>query len=84
VGNYRVEVTVLAGDGCHRDVADHGTVVGCGRPRCPDCAARRFVRELQGSGHLIENATLTRSTLTNKTVVDDLVSGLRKGSFPAD
>lgn len=81
MGQYRVEVTAVGGHGCQREVKDGGSVEGCGLLSCPDCAARRFIHDLQGSGQSIESATLTHWPGTDTEVVDDLLSGVRKGSF---
>ena len=80
MGQYRVEVVAVGGHGCQREVKDGGTVTGCGGSYCPDCAAREFVDGLKRRGH-IERATLTHWPGTKEEVIDDLLTGKRKGSF---
>jgi hypothetical protein len=81
MGQFRVTVNAVGGHGCQREKGDGEFVPGCDRPGCPDCIAREMVRRLKRSGATVENATLEHWPETGNTVVDDLVTGLRKGSF---
>jgi hypothetical protein len=77
MGQYRLSVTAVGPHGDHRDIKDGGVVVGCESDTCFDCRIRRFVAAL---GNL-EEATLTHWPGKPDEVVDDLVTGVRKGSF---
>ena len=81
MGNYRVEVNAVGGHGCQREVKDGGTVYGCGRRDCPDCTAREFVAELKRRGNSVSSATLTHWPGEPSEVQDNLLTGIRKGSF---
>jgi hypothetical protein len=81
MGMFVVNVQAVGGHGCQRDIKDSQVVAGCGQPTCPDCIARRFVAELKNSGASVETATLTHWPGQPGVVVDDLVSGVRAGSF---
>jgi hypothetical protein len=81
MGRFQVTITAIGGHGCQRDRKDGHTVVGCGSATCPDCQARRFVRALRDTGSSIEAATLEHWPGTPELVVDDLVAGVRRGSF---
>lgn len=59
MGDYRITIDAVGGHGCQRGVKDGETVAAdCGSPSCPDCRARRFVRELMDSGNSVNKATL--------------------------
>ena len=81
MGQYRIEVVAVGGHGCQREKKDGSDIRYCSDPLCPDCDARRFIRQLQSTGQSIEKATFTHWPGTEDEVVDDLVSGIRKGSF---
>ncbi len=80
MGRYRIEIVAVGGHGCNRDIKEGGTSYGCGRMGCPDCEARRFVRELQRS-QTVEKAEFTHWPGTPTEVRDDLLTGKRGGSF---
>ena len=81
MGKFVVNVQAVGGHGCQREKKDGETVEGCGLPACPDCAARGLVKTLKSMGCSIESATLTHWPGDPSTVVDDLLSGKRTGSF---
>ncbi len=85
MGNFRIEIDAVGGHGCQREVGDGGTVTGCGQPHCPDCIARRFVAELKAAGVFScppsASATLIHWPGSKGEVRDDLLTGVRKGSF---
>ena len=81
MGTYRIEIQAVGGHGCQRDVTDGQVVYGCGRIGCPDCEAREFVWRLREKGQSVEKATLTHWPGTPSEVSDDLLTGIRAGSF---
>jgi hypothetical protein len=82
MGQFRVEVTAVGGHGCQRQIKDGGQVQQfCGIPGCPDCAAREFVRLLKRTGASLEKAEIIHWPGTSTEVRDDMLTGLRKGSF---
>jgi hypothetical protein len=81
MGDFRIEVNAVGGHGCQREIPDGAIVNGCGRPNCPDCIARRFVRSLKESGADVKSAALTHWPGSPEQVKDDLLSGIRTGSF---
>lgn len=81
MGQFRVTVTAVGGHGCMREIGDGGTVIGCDRSGCPDCIAREYVRRLKRSGATIEVASLEHWPGTESQVTDDLLTGVRSGSF---
>ncbi len=85
MGNFRIEIDGCGGHGCQREVKDGGTVTGCGNVHCPDCKARRFVAEMKAAGFFdyppSATATLIHWPGTTTEVRDDLLTGVRRGSF---
>jgi hypothetical protein len=81
VGTFVVNVKAVGGHGCQRGIRDGDEALGCGEDTCPDCTARRFVADLRRKGNSIVEATLTHWPGEPGAVVDDLVTGKRKGSF---
>ncbi len=83
MGRYHIEITAVGGHGCQRDTVKDGQAITdhCGQASCPDCKARAFVKDLQETGNSVESATLTHWPGQEGEVRDDLVSGLRAGSF---
>jgi len=83
MGRYRIEIQAIGGHGRHRDDVKDGQQITapCGQPSCPDCKARAFVQELQATGNSMEGAKLTHWPDTPGQVIDDLVTGIRHGSF---
>jgi hypothetical protein len=88
-GHYKLEVLAVGGHGCQRERGDGVAVLGCNRSDCPDCIIRECLRRLQRSGSTLHRATLTHwpasepglGYVKENEVVDDLVSGMRVGSF---
>ena len=83
MGDYRIVVEATGGHGCQRELGDGASVPGCGQKGCPDCIAREFVARLKASGQTMRSATLTHWPGEPSEVSDDLLSGIRKGAFPA-
>lgn len=81
MGQFRVELTAVGGHGCQREIKDGGNVRDCGEPRCLDCITRRYVNDIAKTGSTIEAATFTHWPGTPEQVIDNLVTGERKGSF---
>lgn len=81
MGNYRVEVEAVGGHGCQRAMKGGQAVLGCGLSNCPDCIAREFVAELKRKGNSIVSAKLTHWPGQTSQVSDDLLTGIRTGSF---
>ena len=81
MGDFRIEVNATGGHGCQRDLGDKQIINGCGRSGCPDCLAREFVAKLKKSGSSIKDALLIHWPNTNGTIVDNLVTKMRGGSF---
>lgn len=81
MGQFRIEIIAVGGHGCQREVKDGEVVAGCGQSSCPDCAAREFVARLKASGNSIEKAELTHWPGTTTEVRDNLLTGIRSGSF---
>lgn len=81
MGQFRIEVTAVGGHGCQRGLKDGEFVGDCGQPGCPDCIARRFVEQLKDSGNNVEKAELTHWPGQTSEVRDDLLTGIRSGSF---
>jgi hypothetical protein len=82
MGNFRITIDAVGGHGCQRELKDGAVVGGCGLKTCPDCLARWFVRALE----YVANSSVKAATLTHwpegpGTVVDDLLTGHRTGSF---
>lgn len=81
MGDFRIEVNATGGHGCQRELKDGSSVGDCGSPSCPDCIARRFVAELKAKGVMLKDALLIHWPNSEPTIVDNLVSGKRTGSF---
>lgn len=82
MGNYRIEIDAVGGHGCQRDIKDGEMIAAeCGQSFCPDCKARRLVADLRASGNSLSKATLTHWPGMPDEVQDNLLSGIRKGSF---
>ena len=82
MGNFTIEIEAVGGHGCQREVKDGGEVSGCGRMGCPDCEARRFLKQfLQVTGATFVKGTLTHWPGQPSEVVDDLHTRIRKGNF---
>lgn len=83
MGDFRVVVEATGGHGCQREKVKDGMQLQnyCGSPACPDCQAREFVRVLKRSNTMIRSATLTHWPGQSSEVKDDLVTGIRTGSF---
>lgn len=80
MGQFRIEITAVGGHGCQREIKDGGMVPGCGEEGCPDCKVRRFLEDFRKSNN-VEQATLTHWPNTPHEVKDDLLTGVRTGSF---
>ena len=81
MGDFRIEVNATGSHGCQRGLKDGSIVEDCGSPGCPDCIARRFVAELRFKGSSIKDALLIHWPNTTPTIVDNLISKIRGGSF---
>jgi hypothetical protein len=81
MGQFQVSVVGTGGHGCQRDRKDGEAVLGCDLPHCPDCITREYVRRLKRTGANVTEAVLHHWPGTDSEVVDDLLTGIRKGSF---
>jgi len=81
MGNYIIEIEAVGGHGCERHVKDGGTNHGCHQFGCPDCETRAFVKHLKAQGNSIQSATFTHWPGQPSEVKDDLLTGIRTGSF---
>ena len=81
MGKFLIEIEAVGGHGCQRELKDGVEVPGCGHEHCPDCAARRLVTELIRKGNSVVKAKLTHWPGDPHSVEDDLLTGIRKGSF---
>jgi len=90
MGTFAAKVVAVGGHGCEREKGDGANVVGCERSGCPDCITREYVRRLKRSGASVELAELIhwppdvgalKGQPFEGQVKDDLLTGLRTGSF---
>ncbi len=81
MGDFRIEVNATGGHGCQRNLLSGSTVEDCGIPGCPDCIARRFVATLRASGASVKDALLIHWPNGTPTIVDNLMTKTRTGSF---
>lgn len=82
MGNFRVQIDAVGGHGCERQIKSGEKTYGCGRLTCPDCLARFFVKAFQLIlGCSVNAATITHWPGEKCEVVDDLLTGERKGNF---
>lgn len=77
MGNFAIHIEAVGNHGCQRDKAE--ITEPCDNPRCPDCAAREFVRKLRDDGSSVTDATLTHWPGTTSEVREDLRTGFREG-----
>lgn len=86
MGDFTIRIHAVGGHGCQRD-KKHGEVVeGCGQPNCPDCMTRDFVKRMKAAGNDVKNAAITHWPADFgcdplSEVRDDLLTGVRRGSF---
>jgi hypothetical protein len=81
MGDFRFEINATGGHGCQRDIASGGLVEGCGEPGCPDCLARTFVKQLRAHGISVKDALFIHWPNGAGTVLDNLLTKERSGSF---
>lgn len=81
MGMFRVQVQAVGNHGCQRDVKDGGIVEGCGLPGCTDCITRTYISALKASGASVENAYITHWPESPNSILDDLCTKVREGSF---
>jgi hypothetical protein len=81
MGTFLVTVEAVGGHGCQREYGHGQAVLGCDRPNCPDCITREYVRRLKRSGATVNIATLKHWPGQESEVVDNLLTGIREGSF---
>lgn len=81
MGEFLSTVKASGNHGCQRKKGDGAVVLDCGNPKCPDCITREYVRRLQRAGCLLEVATVQHWPETEHQVVDNLLTGIREGSF---
>lgn len=81
MGQNIVHIDMVGNHGCERGKKDGEAVIGCEKPHCTDCIVRECVRRLKRSGAIMNAATITHWPGTESEVRDDLLSGIRSGSF---
>lgn len=90
MGTFRIEIQGVGGHGCQREKKNNELVSDCGEPSCPDCIARRCVAALKSAGVFFQTsgpiegvgyALLTHWPHQAKSIVDDLLTGHRRGEF---
>lgn len=82
MGNFNISIDAVGGHGCQRTIKDGGIVTGCSQTYCPDCTTREFVAFLKAKGVTVNAARFTHWPGEPSEVVDDLITGIRAGSFP--
>ena len=82
MGNFNVHIEAVGAHGCQRERGDGEYVVGCERSGGPDCIIREAVRRLKRANVAVSKAEIRHWPETKDEVADDLLSGVRKGSFP--
>lgn len=95
MGMFRIEIEGTGGHGCSRDIGDGQEL--CTEPlvagetvrmpphawgTCIDCDARHLVAAYQRRGVMNLKATLIHWPSDPNEVRDDLVTGVRSGTFP--
>lgn len=81
MGQFIVQVDAVGNHGCERDKKDGEAVIGCERPNCTDCITREYVRRLKRAGTTVSDARITHWPNQASEVVDNLLTGIRVGSF---
>lgn len=81
MGQFVVKVDAVGNHGCERTKKDGEAVIGCESSHCTDCITREYVRRLKRSGATVSTATITHWPGQQGEVKDDLLSGIRSGSF---
>lgn len=81
MGQFVVHVDAVGNHGCQREVKDGEVVAGCGQPGCTDCVTRRYLADLKATSATVSTATITHWPGSESEVRDDLLTGLRSGSF---
>ena len=81
MGQFLVAIDAVGNHGCEREIKDGKAVIGCEKPHCTDCMVRELVRRLKRSGATVAEATITHWPQQEVPIVDDLLTGIRKGSF---
>ena len=73
MGDFRLEVDMVGGHGCQREVKDGGEVRGCGQDGCPDCICARFVADMRRFGAVVNAAKLIHWPGQPTQVVDEFI-----------
>lgn len=81
MGTFVVGVRAVGNHGCQREKLHGEVVTGCGQPGCTDCITREYVSKLKASGASISEASITHWPDGEGTVIDNLRTGKRYGSF---
>ena len=81
MGDFHIAIKAQGGHGCQRELGNGDVVEGCGQTECPDCKSRAFVKSLQASGAVVGGAVLIHWPGTPEEVMDNLLTGIRSGSF---
>lgn len=82
MGNFTIEIKAVGGHGVDRDKKDGEEVdFGIAGQFTPEAIAQRVVAELDRFGSTVESAKIIHWPGEESEVVDDLITGVRKGSF---
>ncbi|SRR6266571_77835 len=90
MGDFRIVIEAMGGHGCQREKGDGDHVIGCEQHGCPDCMVRELVRRMRRGGVTLNKAEIVHwpadmeghGYSLNHEVRDDLLTGLRRGTFP--
>ncbi len=82
MGNYRITVNAVGNHG-HDRGKKHGEQVdfAAGGDRTPDALAAKLVADLKAAGESVQEATVTHWPGQDGSVIDNLLTGKRIGSF---
>jgi hypothetical protein len=81
MGEFLAQIKASGNHGCQRKLGDGSVVLDCGKPNCPDCITREYVRRLKRAGCLVEEAVFIHWPESDHKVTDNLLTAFRKGSF---
>ena len=82
MGNFRIVINAVGGHGVDREVKE-GEIVNhfTEGMTTPDAMAKHFVNYLQANGIQPDSAELIHWPGEESEVIDDLLTGVRKGNF---
>lgn len=82
MGNFRIEIEAVGGHGVDREIKDGGVVnFFIDGNETPDALAKRFYEVLKWNGFDVKEAELIHWPGDPNEVKDNLITGVRTGSF---